>query len=213
MQNTSKRQALRLLMRRERRALTPRQRHIRAVALCRHLRNHPLFLFARDIAFYLPNDGEMDLSPLLQAAWRMGKRCYLPILKPYREPRLWFAPYPPGARLKANRFGILEPKKPRCPRPPWSLGLVLAPLVAFDDHGNRLGMGGGFYDRTFAYLLSQRRQPRLLGIAYAFQRLPAGTLAPEPWDVPLWGVATENGVRRQENGESEAISAAPATIR
>jgi 5-formyltetrahydrofolate cyclo-ligase len=72
------------------------------------------------------------------------------------------------------------------------LDLVLTPLVAFDAQGHRLGMGGGFYDRSFAYLLRHSRwlRPRLIGLAYDFQRQTR--LPHQPWDVPLHAIATDH---------------------
>ncbi len=96
------------------------------------------------------------------------------------------------APLARNRFGIEEP----LPGTPWintrALDLVLAPLVAFDDHGHRLGMGGGFYDRHFGGL-SDGLRPLLIGIAHEVQR--ADALPAAPWDVPLDGILTEAGWR------------------
>ncbi len=96
------------------------------------------------------------------------------------------------APLTRNRFGIKEPPL----RAPWintrALDLVLAPLVAFDDQGNRLGMGGGFYDRHFGNL-PQCLRPLLVGVAHEVQR--ARALPAAPWDVPLDGILTEAGWR------------------
>ena len=71
------------------------------------------------------------------------------------------------------------------------LDVVIAPLVAFDESLNRLGMGGGYYDRTFAFRKRARvlRRPVLIGVAYSFQRVDR--LQPENWDVPLDVVITE----------------------
>ncbi|MGM0594410.1 MAG: 5-formyltetrahydrofolate cyclo-ligase, partial [Pseudomonadota bacterium] len=189
------RNQLRRRMRRQRRALTPQQRRSAADQLARHLSGQHLFLHSRHIAFYLPNDGEMDLTPLIRRAQSMGKRCYLPVLGPLFHNRLWFAPYQRDSQLRPNRFGIPEPDcNWRQMRPVWALDLVLMPLVAFDPHGNRLGMGGGFYDRTLAYLAQRQywRKPHLLGTAYTFQQVEQ--LPHQPWDVPMQGVATERGV-------------------
>jgi 5-formyltetrahydrofolate cyclo-ligase len=195
------RDALRLSMRQQRRALTPQQRRDAALALDRLLGRHPLFLRSRHIAFYLANDGELDLAPLIQRAWAMGKQCYLPVLSPLYHNRLWFAPYHDECELVLNRFGIPEPIGNQAEmRPAWSLDLVLTPLVAFDADGNRLGMGGGYYDRTLAYLARRRywRKPHLVGTAYAFQQVEC--LPHEPWDVPLHGVATDSLLMLPGNG-------------
>lgn len=186
------RNTLRKELRQQRRALSPQQQQQAALALDRVLGRHPLFLRSQHIAIYLPNDGEMDLTPLLQRALAMGKRCYLPVLSPLYHNRLWFAPYHAGSRLSLNRFGIPEPDCNYAQmRPVWSLDLLLTPLVAFDAQGNRLGMGGGFYDRTLAYLNRRHhwRKPRLLGTAHAFQQV--AQLPHASWDIPLQGVVTE----------------------
>lgn len=195
------RQSIRQAMRRERRALTPQQRQAASQALARNLSTHPLFRRSRHIALYLANDGEMELEPLLLEAWRRGKQVYLPILSPGFHNRLWFAPYEPGSRMVQNCFRILEPDIPwRKARPAWALDLVMTPLVAFDEAGNRLGMGGGFYDRTLAYLERRThwRKPHLLGVAYEFQKYPQ--LPHESWDVPLHGIATEKTIYQVNTG-------------
>lgn len=191
------RDAIRRQMRRRRRALPRSERQRAADALAARLGNSPLFLRSEHIAFYLANDGEMDLLPLIERAWAMGKRCYLPVLSPAFHNRLWFAPYHPDTPLLPNRFRIPEPViRWRDTRPASSIELMLTPLVAFDAAGNRLGMGGGFYDRTLAYLLQRTRwrRPQLIGIAYEFQKL--AQLPHAAWDVPLHGVATERAVYR-----------------
>ena len=179
-------------MRQQRRHLSPQQQRSAALSLDRLIGCHPLFLRSRHIAFYLPNDGEIDVTPLLQRALAMGKQCYLPVLSPLYHNRLWFAPYHHCAPLVANRFGIPEPQcNWRDTRRVWTLDLVLTPLVAFDAAGNRLGMGGGYYDRTLSYLARRQhwRKPRLIGTAYSFQEVEA--LPHQSWDVPLEGIATE----------------------
>ena len=149
------------------------------------------FLRAGRFAAYLPHGGEVDLRPLLERAWRDGRESYLPVVG---RGRLRFLPYAPGTPLRRNRYGIAEPDLPaRWQVRAQALDLILVPLVAYDPQGNRLGMGGGYYDRTFAFLHRRRwRRPLLVGAAFAFQRVPA--LHANPWDVPLDGVATELGL-------------------
>ncbi|PKM46594.1 MAG: 5-formyltetrahydrofolate cyclo-ligase [Gammaproteobacteria bacterium HGW-Gammaproteobacteria-1] len=188
---------IRRQMRRRRRALSRAEARQAARALARQLGNSTLFLRSRHIAFYLANDGEMDLMPLIERAWAMGKHCYLPVLSPTFHNRLWFARFLPDTALAPNRFRIPEPLgRGHELRPAWSIDLMLTPLVAFDGIGNRLGMGGGFYDRTLAYLLRRDcwHKPELMGIAYEFQR--QDRLPHAPWDVPLHGVATDQALHR-----------------
>ena len=150
------------------------------------------FTAARHIAGYIAVNLEMDPAPLLELALARGKSVYLPVLQSKQEPMV-FAPYRPGAVvLKPNRFGIPEPDVPSEQMlPPQSLDLVLTPLVAFDSHCNRLGMGGGFYDRTFAFVKDHRssEKPYLLGLGYEIQKVPE--LICEPWDIALDGIVTE----------------------
>jgi 5-formyltetrahydrofolate cyclo-ligase len=180
-------------LRKLRRALDDDERLQRAEDLCRQLSRQALFRTSRRIAAYLPADGEIETEPLIELAWRMGKQVYLPVLVPFLSNRLWFARFEPDTRLVSNRYGIAEPELVHRKRiTPQALDIVLAPLVGFDRSGNRLGMGGGFYDRSFGYLLNRRHlhKPRLIGLGYDFQLLPK--LPTEPWDVPLTAVATDS---------------------
>ncbi len=186
------RNAIRRLVRERRRALGSRERSHLSAQLAANITRSSLFRNGRTLAIYLPNDGEVDLTPVAHAAWSTGKQCFLPVLSPLYHNRLWFAPYKPDTPLVDNRFGIPEPDANwNAMRPIWSLDLLLMPLVAFDLQGNRLGMGGGFYDRTLAYLSHRGtwRKPHLIGTAFELQRFAA--LPNEPWDVPLEGVITE----------------------
>jgi 5-formyltetrahydrofolate cyclo-ligase len=181
-------------LRARRRALTHRERLQRSQALCMQLASQPLFRNSNNIAAYLPADGEIDPRTLIELAWRMHKAVYLPVLVPHLDNRLWFVRYTPDTRLVRNRFGIAEPEIVHRQRiRTQGLDLVLTPLVGFDARGNRLGMGGGFYDRSLAFLLRRQHwhKPRLVGLAYDFQQLPE--LPAARWDVPLSAVATDTG--------------------
>ena len=187
---------LRCKRRTQRRALGAPERKRLSQAVVRRLAGLRCFHSAQRVACYLPNDGEVDLNSLIEHMEFLGKRCFLPVLDTLRPRRLWFAPYRPGDALVDNRFGIPEPNGPARDRvAAWHLDLVLTPLVAFDDNGNRLGMGGGYYDRTLAFLHRRRywRRPRLVGVAYEFQHTVA--LPQRPWDIPLNSVVTERATR------------------
>ncbi|HID49286.1 MAG TPA: 5-formyltetrahydrofolate cyclo-ligase [Chromatiales bacterium] len=190
------RDRLRQALRRRRRALGESERRHASLQVCEHVAASRLFINSRRIAFYLPNDGEIDLQPLIEHAWQTHKQCYLPVIGSRNSRRLWFLPYAPHTPLQLNRFGIPEPLHHPGERrfKPHALDLVLLPLVAFDSHGHRLGMGGGYYDRTLAFLTHRRiwSKPRLLGTAYQFQQ--QASLPVHPWDVPLDGIATEQGI-------------------
>lgn len=188
------RRRLRRELRRRRRALSPRQHREAAERLCRRLRGLPELQRARRVALYLPNDGEIDPTPLIAWLERRGSRVYLPVLKPLSTNRLWFVHYHAATPMVANRFGIPEPETRhgahRARRTPaWALDLILLPLVGFDDRGQRIGMGGGFYDRTLAFTRRPGPRPRLIGLAHDCQRVAA--LPTAPWDVPLDAIASD----------------------
>ena len=194
---------IRRRMRGARRALDVGELVARSQQLAARVADHQMFLRARRIACYLAVNGEMDPDPLLNHALAMGREVYLPVLVPYRHNRLWFAPYDHDTRLTPNRFGILEPQvSVRRLINPRVLDLVLMPLVAFDAQCNRLGMGGGYYDRTFGFLRHRRhwKKPRLLGVAYDFQRVPH--LTQQSWDVPLDAVATDAALYLRTAGKT-----------
>lgn len=178
-----------------RKNIPPSESKIKAIQLLNHLVNQPLFQNAHHIAFYLANDGEMDPSLLLAYAHQQGKICYLPILNPDMSPTLLFAKYQPGDTLYPNRYNIPEPTTDSNNlRAASDLDLVLVPLVSFDLQGNRLGMGKGYYDRSFAFLLENPKPnlPHLVGLAYEIQKAPA--LPHADWDVPLHAIVTEETV-------------------
>jgi len=191
---------MRRSMRRRRRELDPAVQRAAADRLARQLCRHRLFRSARRVALYFPNDGEIDPTPAMGRAWGMGKRCYLPVLFTMMGNRLRFAPVGPDSLLDVNHLGIPEPRvAAHRLLGAMQLDLILLPLVAFDASGNRLGMGGGFYDRTLADRLHRRHwhRPRLLGIAHDFQRLER--IEPRPWDVPLDGIVTDSGTYSADN--------------
>jgi len=179
-------------MRARRRALTPRQQRLAGRRLATRLGRQLWFIQARHVALYLPNDGEIDTGPLIALCRQLGKTLYLPVLHPIRHNRLWFTPYTRSTRMRLNRYRILEPVPRGQPaRPAMALDLVLLPLVAFSAAGGRMGMGGGYYDRTFAFRLNGKgmRGPRLVGLAHELQRVER--LPMERWDVPLDAIVTD----------------------
>lgn len=182
-------------LRARRRALTPSEQRNHATQLARLLGRHPAFLRAVRLGAYWSADGEIDPLPLMRLAHARHKRCYLPVLRPHPLTKLWFVEYRPGEPMRKNTFGIREPRlRNRRIRLPWALGLLIVPLVGFDSHCNRLGMGGGYYDRTLAYLWQRRhwRRPVLAGIAHECQKV--GALETNPWDVPLDLIVTERRI-------------------
>jgi 5-formyltetrahydrofolate cyclo-ligase len=184
--------ALRRWLRILRRDLSPDEQRHHARALARRLGRHPSFLRATHIGIYWPADGEIDPRPLMALAQSRHKRWQLPVLRPRPSPKLWFLGYSLGAPTTRNCFGIPEPeRRNQRLRTVGSLDLLLVPLVGFDADCNRMGMGGGFYDQTLAYLRRRRhwRRPYLIGLAHECQRVER--IPVRSWDVPLDLVVTE----------------------
>ncbi len=183
---------LRKILRQRRRNLSRQQQKIASMGLCRQIARLPVFVNSRRIAAYIPNDGEISAQPLIELAWRLNKQVYLPVLHPFRKGYLFFMEHLPDQPLALNRFGIPEPLCDHDSRvPAWTLDLVLTPLVGFDEQGNRRGMGGGFYDRTFAFMETGHtpRRPRLVGVAHECQKVE--TLPCERWDIAMDFIATD----------------------
>jgi 5-formyltetrahydrofolate cyclo-ligase len=172
-----------------RRALTPPQRMAAAQGLRRSLERLPEYHTDARVAGYWATDGELPLNLAIPPLAGRGQQFLLPLVMPGHELR--FAPWRAGDPVQPNRYGIPEPVTPAEWFAPFQLDLVLVPLLAFDRRGRRLGYGGGYYDRSFAFLKEQARptEPLLVGIAYDFQELDA--IDAEPWDVPLDYVATD----------------------
>lgn len=187
--------SLRREMRRKRRALSPLQQKKAAEKLKSTLTRSHLFNRSKHVAIYLANDGEIDPALFITKLWKSKKHCYLPVLHPTKKNCLWFYQYNQKTILKKNKFGISEPSiKNKVRISPWALNLVLFPLVAFDSQGGRLGMGGGFYDRTFEFTRTEKNntlgsRTQLYGLAHHFQQVASIPL--EQWDIPLQGIATE----------------------
>jgi 5-formyltetrahydrofolate cyclo-ligase len=188
---------LRQRIRAERRALPPAAHAAADRAIAARLRGLDVFRRARRIAVFLAFDGEPSLRRVIEDAVRAGKRVYAPIIT---RRAMTFAELDHGKRLGTNFFGILEPDRAKR-IDPRRLDLVLTPLVAFDDRGVRIGVGRGYYDRCFKFLHARStwHRPKLLGVAYELQHVH--TIAPEPWDVPLWGAITEARVRHFRRGD------------
>lgn len=199
---------IRKKIRAQRRSLSIKERNIAAFRVSRNIGNMRIFRASRKIAFYLPNDGELDLTPLVQRAWEMKKLCYLPVLDTLMANQLRFAPYHRHTPLQVNCFGIPEPLvSERQLVRAYSLDLILVPLVAFDIQGNRLGMGGGFYDRTLSYLRHRRywHKPHIYGTAYEFQKIDA--LSRHTWDIPMHGIVTDKKLYKRRMTPSTGLPA------
>lgn len=185
-------QELRKQIRRQRAGLPKREQQRLSKQAIQHLSRHRLFRAARNLALYLPVRGETDPRALLQVA-KPEQRFFLPVLNLGHHSNLIFVEWSQATRFRNNRFKIPEPHLGRCKiLNPRQLDLVITPLVAFDSQGTRLGMGGGFYDRSFAVKhVLKHSKPILVGLAYPFQQVEY--LERQVWDVPLDASCTADG--------------------
>ena len=137
---------------------------------------------AQHIALYVSFDGEISTDKLIKILWAQGKQVYLPVLHPFNPNHLLFLRYLPDTPMLKNKFSIWEPKlNVQNVLPLDELDILFTPLVAFDKQGNRLGMGGGFYDRTLQHWQKSPFIPE--GLAHQCQQVEQ--LPTEAWDVPL----------------------------
>jgi len=182
---------LRRHFRNSRRELSSAQQQTNATSISQHLIRSNLLLRYKRIGVFMAADGEPDTLPIISALWAMNKVVGLPVIRDFGE-TLEFFSFDPGMNLVPGRFDIPVPPDEATFLPLLSLDLLLAPLVAFDDRGTRLGMGGGFYDRTLGPV-NKLLRPKLIGLAHEVQRsktpLPRGAD-----DVPLHAVITETGL-------------------
>ena len=184
---------LRKEMRNKRNILGPARQSAASTELLDQLLSIISFNSARIIAMYLVNDGEIDPARVMQWCWENAKIPTVPVVQRDSD-ILVFAEVTPQTRFRENRFGIREPviTETRVVTAR-QLDLVLLPLVAFDRTGNRLGMGGGFYDRTFEFLANtDTTRPELIGIAHEIQKVKRINV--EPWDIPLSTVVTDKQI-------------------
>lgn len=203
------RHQLRQSLRLSRRSLTSAQQQAAAHGLAQQLSKLPKLSSWRHVGLYWPADGEIDPSLFARLLYKRGIKLYLPVIATRKhDRRLRFLAAPTMAyasknrrqlRLqswpaKRNRFGLREPLGRQVMRPE-KLDALLIPLVGFDANGQRLGMGGGFYDRLLARLQRGVKRPQLIGLAHRSQQVPA--LPTEQWDEPVDIVVTDAGHLRR----------------
>ena len=188
---------IRQSIREKRRQMEAAVRAAASQQICEAIADRPDFQVATNIGLFLAFDGEPDLNPLISIAWAQGQRVFLPIVHGKGQP-MSFAACEENTNLVPNRYGIMEPDVATAQMiRPTELDFVLAPLVAFDAKCYRIGVGGGFYDRTFAFKRTAAdnqteasTRPTMIGVAFDWQKLES--IQPQPWDVQLDAVVTES---------------------
>lgn len=182
-------QKLRSNLRHQRHSISPHNRRKFARKLLAQCQKSGIFRHAKKIASYLPNDAEIDPGYIHNFLKKNKLSIYLPVL---HGKKLQFAKI--GKKFRPNKFNILEPIQ----TPLLSinrLNIILLPAVGFDQDKNRLGMGGGYYDRTLSRKKSQKyHTPKLIALAFDCQK--TNQLTPNPWDIKPTHIITPSRIYR-----------------
>jgi len=177
------------LLRREfilqRKQLTVDQCKNLSLQAAQQLFSSQIYQNSQHVACYLSVNNELDTKQIIKRILEDNKNCYLPVIHP-EDKSMVFVAYRAGDELQKNKYGIEEPILAKA-KLLADLDLLLAPLVAFDRKGNRLGMGAGYYDRALA---NKGPKPFYCGLAYAFQE--SDILKKESWDISLQAIVTES---------------------
>ncbi|MFZ7128780.1 5-formyltetrahydrofolate cyclo-ligase [Avibacterium avium] len=182
---SQQRQAIRQYIRRLRQNLTPQQQCLAEHSITKQAIELIEKMQAKRVALYFSFDGEISTQQLIEQLWEKDIAVYLPVLHPFSAHHLLFLNYQETTELVKNKFGIWEPKLDvRNVLPMEKLEIIFTPLVAFDKVGNRLGMGGGFYDRT----LQNWQQKNFIPVGLAHRCQQVEILPTESWDIPLFTI-------------------------
>ena len=188
------RQLLRKTVRQKRQSLTNAEQNKASANLLLQLENNEKVQHAQNIAIYLANDSELDALSFIEWCWQQNKSVYLPVIHPFTTGQLLFLKYDKNTKMQTNQYGISEPKLDvTAIKLVSEIDIIFTPLVAFDQKGNRLGMGGGFYDRTLArwhqvFQTNKLVKPYPIGLAHNCQQVKS--IPCELWDIPLPEIIT-----------------------
>ncbi|MGB5510461.1 MAG: 5-formyltetrahydrofolate cyclo-ligase [Woeseiaceae bacterium] len=173
---------------RARREMDEHERVTASELICQRVIHSGLFFASRSIACYLPMADEVDTRGIIEAAWRANKRIFVPVLR--ERGKMLFRELSHKTALEQNSFGVWEPVDGELISPR-NLDITITPTVAFDRNNNRIGMGGGYFDRCFAYLRLRQLwfRPKLIGVAFACQAVEE--IRPNPWDIRLYKVFSD----------------------
>jgi 5-formyltetrahydrofolate cyclo-ligase len=188
---------LRQQLKKQRQQLSQLQQTQAAAKMVQHLSQTHFYKKAQHIALYLPVNGEADPSTLFKNNSDPQKKFYLPVLSPMQEKHLCFVQWHQNTVFKKNIYAIPEPLITASNQIAIKqLDVVIMPLLAFDKRGNRLGMGGGYYDRSFAFKQHNSTFKKPLLVAYAHQFQQQNKLLAQAWDVPFDAYVTETQFKK-----------------
>ena len=189
--NKKKLKELRDSYRQKRISMPPDDRAILHEEITRVLLTSATLKRCKTIAVYLNLPSEVNLSAFIRNAQKRGQSVCVPVVDATKKV-MEFRDLPVDFERQKNRteedLVLLTQKK----RELMELDCALIPLLVFDSHGNRIGMGGGYYDKFFE---NPKTRPLLVGIAYELQK--AEKIIPQKWDVRMDMIASEKGIRRR----------------
>ena len=173
---------------RARRSMSSEQRAVASEIICKRVIDSREFYASALVGCYLPMRDEVDTREIIEAGWRANKRIFIPVLRSKGE--MFFCEILPDTELERNAYGVWEPTRGFLIAPQ-KLDVVITPTVAFDKKNNRIGMGGGYFDRCFSFLRYRKYwiRPKLLGVAFQYQEVEEVT--PNPWDIRLYRVISD----------------------
>jgi len=150
---------------------------------------------AKQIGIYIALDEEINLQNIINKLWQKNIKVYCPILHPLKKHHIFFTEYSASTQLVKDKYGISTPLFNSLNIiAPWELDIVLTPLVGFDNSGNRIGMGAGFYDTSFSFrTISTRFETPLIGCAFDCQF--HDNIFSNKWDQKLNAILTESGLK------------------
>lgn len=185
---SSELKTIRKELRKKRRQLTPYQQKKAAQQILNQLRHHQCFKSSQNIGLYLSAFGEIQTKAIIEYCFLKQKKVFLPVICNMNQKLVWVAiskyQYR-NKRFTQHPLGMREPVATRGQHVA-TLDLLLMPLLACDTLGSRIGMGGGFYDRTLA---NTPKKPFRLGLAHHFQFIPT-PFTRQPWDQALDALVT-----------------------
>ncbi|OGT49725.1 MAG: 5-formyltetrahydrofolate cyclo-ligase [Gammaproteobacteria bacterium RIFCSPHIGHO2_12_FULL_41_15] len=184
----AQKQALRKILRQRRTNLSDIDRKNFSLDIAKKLYEQKSWQIATKIGFFFSQHSEVQTASIIKHGLEQNKLCYLPVLS---EQQITFHAYRSGETLIKNRFNISEPNALTAPKiNPNELDIILMPLIGFDERCNRLGQGGGYYDRCLQDL--KNRRPILIGLAFECQK--TGSIPTESWDIPVNYIITEQNL-------------------
>ena len=192
------RQTIRKNIRQQRNQLSSAQQHNAGLDLVTQFSALDELATSQHIALYLASDGELDTQPLIEWLWQQGKYTYLPVLHPFSAGHLLFLHYDANTPMATNKYGIAEPRlNQTLVLPVNQLDIICTPLVAFVKQRQRLGMGGGYYDRTLETWFKTGIGAQPIGLAHDCQYVES--LPSQAWDIPLPKIVTPSRIWQWES--------------